>query len=203
MLPSTSCFLFPWITAFTEEAAGYEVASNTPGPSWALFFSSKLCYKSCLNKKLSNMILLLQFVTQYFETWWKPVDIFKKIVRVQHIPILMLPLQTQCCVWGTSYLNDKNCPPKYSHILPQHWNGEGGRLASGSCWIIISKKHFWKGGFWGRNATKRNMTIFLIDCMMQCFLISFYQILWQKVLKMKVKITDISGVKINLFFLHF
>ena len=51
--------------------------------------------------------------------------------------------------------------------------------------------------------TKKNMTIFLIGCMMQCFLISFYQILWQKVLKMKVKITDISGVKINLFFYIF
>ena len=139
LLPWTSNFLFPWITALTEEAAGYEVASNTPGPSWALFFSSKLCYKSCLDKKLSNMILLLQFVTQYFETWSKPVDIFKKIVRVQHIPILMLPLRTQCCVWGTSYLNEKNCPPKYSHIFPQHWNGEGGRLASESCWIIVSK----------------------------------------------------------------
>lgn len=139
LLPWTSNFLFPWIAALTEEAAGYEVASNTPGPSWALFFSSKLCYKSCLDKKLSNMILLLQFITQYFETWSKPVDIFKKIVRVQHIPILMLPLRTQCCVWGTSYLNEKNCPPKYSHIFPQHWNGEGGKLASESCWIIVSK----------------------------------------------------------------
>ena len=97
------------------------------------------------------MILLLQFITQYFETWSKPVDIFKKIVRVQHIPILMLPLRTQCCVWGTSYLNEKNCPPKYSHIFPQHWNGEGGRLASESCWIIVSKI-FYKGDYWLHDA---------------------------------------------------
>ena len=43
------------------------------------------------------------------------------------------------------------------------------------------------------------ITIFVIDCFKQCFLIKFYQILWEKALKIKVKITDIFGAKINHF----
>lgn len=43
------------------------------------------------------------------------------------------------------------------------------------------------------------LTIFVIDCMRQCFLIKFYQILLEKALKMKEKVTDNSGAKITHF----
>ena len=113
----------------------------------------------------------------------------------------MLPLWTQCCVWGTSYLNDKNCPPKYSHIFPQHWNGGGREIGLRILLNYCLEKTFLKRGILRQECVKKNMTIFLIDCMKQGFLISFYQILSQKVLKMNVKITDISGTKINLFYI--
>ena len=41
------------------------------------------------------------------------------------------------------------------------------------------------------------MTIFVIECMKQCFLFKSDQILWEKTLKMKVKVTDISSAKSN------
>ena len=47
------------------------------------------------------------------------------------------------------------------------------------------------------------MAIFVIDSMRQCFLIKSCQILWEKVLKMKVKVIDISCSKSNHFFFNF
>ena len=43
------------------------------------------------------------------------------------------------------------------------------------------------------------MTIVVIDSTRDYFLISTNQILWEKVLKMKVEASDIFGVKINQF----
>ena len=49
------------------------------------------------------------------------------------------------------------------------------------------------------------MTIFVFDCMKKCFLIKykFDQILWEKALKMKVKVIDVSSTKSSQFFLIF
>ena len=41
------------------------------------------------------------------------------------------------------------------------------------------------------------MTIFVIHCVRQCFLIKSDEILWEKTLEMNVKITDIADTKIN------
>ena len=43
------------------------------------------------------------------------------------------------------------------------------------------------------------MTIFVTDSMRQCFPIKFYEILLEKAWKMKMKVADISGAKINHF----
>lgn len=87
-----------------------------------------------------------------------------------------------------------------SHLLTTlKWGGReiGLRILLNYC----LEKTFLKRGILRQECVKKNMTIFLIDCMKQGFLISFYQILSQKVLKMNVKITDISGAKINLFYI--
>lgn len=147
------------------------------------------------------MILLLQFVTQYFETWSKPVNIFKKIERVQHIPILMLPLWTQCCVWGTSYLNDKNFPPKYSHIFPQHWNG-GERDWPQNLVELLSRKNIFKKGDPEARMRQKiydNLSYWLHEAGFS------HQFLSNLIAKgfenERLKITDISGAKINLFYI--
>ena len=47
------------------------------------------------------------------------------------------------------------------------------------------------------------MTIFVTDSMRQCFPIKFYEILLEKPWKMKMKVADISGAKINHFLIFF
>ena len=90
---------------------------------------------------------LWQSVTKYIKTCSKPVNIFKKY-NIYLIKYPLLP--TECCVWGTSYLNDKSCPPKYSHISTQHWNfgGIGPRFFVTDCRLVLSSNedNIWQRG---------------------------------------------------------
>ena len=61
----------------------------------------------------------LQSVTKYIETWSKPVNIFKTFERVQYISTAMSHSPSQCCVWGTNYVNHKNCLSTCSKIFTQ------------------------------------------------------------------------------------
>ena len=85
--------------------------------------------------------------------------------RVQYIPFLkeyniylfLCPVSpTQCCVSGTSYMNDKNCSPKCSQISTQHWKCEEGYWFQSFCDWLSQKKYikvflwqFWLLTAWG------------------------------------------------------
>ena len=93
---------------------------------------------------------LWQSVTKYIQTYSKPVNIFKTFEK-HNIYLIKYPLlPTECCVWGTSYLNDKSCPPKCSHISTQHWNfgGIGPRFFVTDCRLVSSgnEDNIWQRG---------------------------------------------------------
>ena len=61
----------------------------------------------------------------------------------------------------------------------------------------LENKIFKQGCLEAEVLKKCFMTIFVIECMKQCFLFKYDQILREKTLKMKVKVTDISSAKSN------
>ena len=93
---------------------------------------------------------LWQSVTKYIKTCSKPVNIFKTFEKYNIYLIKYPLLPTECCVWGTSYLNDKSCPSKCSHISTQHWNfgGIGPRFFVTDCRLVSSgnEDNIWQRG---------------------------------------------------------
>ena len=104
-----------------------------------------------------------------------------------------LPRWQELSTQMQSHLHNRGC-----------WGGRGIglRIFVTDC---LQKKS--KRGRWFEAGIHQNffMTIFVFDCMKKCFLIKykFDQILWEKALKMKVKVIDVSSTKSNRFFLIF
>ena len=77
------------------------------------------------------------------------------ILKEYNIYLFLCPVPlTQCCVSGTSYMNDKNCSPKFSQISTQHWKSEEGYWFQ-SDWLSQKKYikvflwQFWLLTAWG------------------------------------------------------
>ena len=121
--------------------------------------------------------------------YWKST-IHTFFERVQYIPIFVprtpnsvLCIRYKLHEWQKLFTQMQS----NLHTTLKMW---GGVLVSEFLWLIVSKEIH----------QSLFMTVLIIDCMRKCFLIKFYEILWKKVFKMKMKVTEISGAKINHFF---
>ena len=78
---------------------------------------------------------LWQSVTKYIKTCSKPVNIFKTFEKYNIYLIKYPLLPTECCVWGTSYLNDKAVHP--NAVTSPHNIEIWGGLVPDFLWLIV------------------------------------------------------------------